>query len=226
MATGTFGLWFKEILEKQGLSLRGLGKLTGIDPATLSRINSAKQRPTLSHLERIARALEVPLAQALGAAGFDTAAPRRGEGPRRAGEQDDGHILHTAIRKTATSLADRLGQLPVILLEYQILAGTIQGRTLIVERIPEKLQQSGAHGQFLSQVHALYEIALDDAVPLHRRSLAGSALLYFILEADVIPDSEFPIGYVDDAIAVQTVWEWLTADGRQEADAAADAPPV
>ncbi len=205
MATGTFGLWFKEILEKQGLSLRGLGKLTGIDPATLSRINSAKQRPTLSHLERIARALEVPLAQALGAAGFDTSTPPGGED----------NSLHKAIRKTATSLADRLVPLSAILLEYQVLAGTEQGQTLIVERIPEKLRQSGAHGQFLSQVRALYDIALDDALPLNRRRAAGSALLYFILEADVIPDNESPIGYVDDAIAVQTVWESLSADDHR-----------
>lgn len=208
-------MWLKEMLGKQGISLRRLGKLTGIDPATLSRLNSLKQQPTLSHLLRIARVLDVPLRDALAAAGFDTAEPRG----------DTGNPLHTAIRKTAASLAERLGPLSGILMEYQVLAGTEQGRTLIVERIPDKLRESGAHGPFLSQVRALYEIVQNDAMPPHSRSVAGSALLYFILEADVIPDSESPIGYVDDAIAVQTVWESLIANDRREGDTAAGPPP-
>lgn len=33
----------------------------------------------------------------------------------------------------------------------------------------------------------------------------GSALIYFILSVDVIPDYIFPIGYLDDAVAVQLV---------------------
>lgn len=227
VAMGQFGIWLKGLLADRGVSLRGLGKLTGIDPATLSRINSGKQQPTLSHLERIARTLGVPLTEALGAAGFDTAGARNGGETRRTPEADEAHHLGTAIRKTTTSLADRLDQLTNILVEYRLLAGTEQGRTLIIERTAEKLQQSGAHGQFLSQVRALYEIATDSTVSLYRQSLAGSALLYFILEADVIPDSEFPIGYVDDAIAVQTVWEWLSEDAQdKQEERAARTPPV
>jgi uncharacterized membrane protein YkvA (DUF1232 family) len=41
----------------------------------------------------------------------------------------------------------------------------------------------------------------------------GSALLYFILPVDVIPDYIFPIGYLDDAIAVQLVLGWLPLKG-------------
>ncbi len=217
MAKAPFGKWLKDRLTEHGMSLRSLGKATGIDPATLSRINSAKQQPTLPHLERIARALEIPLTRAIEAAGFDIAGSPAGK-VSRATDTGESHRLNTAIRRTATSLTERLDRLADALLEYQILAGTEQGRTLIMERTAEKLRQSGAHGQFLSQVRALHCIAVDETAPLHRRSLAGSALLYFILETDIIPDSEFPVGYVDDAIAVQTIWEIVSLPGDGQGD--------
>ena len=213
MAKAPFGKWLKDRLTEHGMSLRSLGKATGIDPATLSRISSAKQQPTLPHLERIARALEIPLTRAIEAAGFDIAGSPAGK-ENRATDAGNSRRLDTAIHRTAASLTDRLDRLADALLEYRILAGTEQGRTLINERTAEKLRQSGAHGQFLSQVRALHSIAVDERTPLHRRSLAGSALLYFILEADVIPDSEFPVGYVDDAIAVQTIWEMVSSAGE------------
>ncbi len=38
----------------------------------------------------------------------------------------------------------------------------------------------------------------------------GGALLYFIVSVDVIPDYIFPIGYIDDAAAVQFVFNQLS----------------
>lgn len=40
--------------------------------------------------------------------------------------------------------------------------------------------------------------------------LMGGALLYFIMPVDLIPDYIFPIGYIDDAAAVQVVLNQLT----------------
>jgi uncharacterized membrane protein YkvA (DUF1232 family) len=40
--------------------------------------------------------------------------------------------------------------------------------------------------------------------------LLGGVLLYFILPVDVIPDYIFPIGYLDDAMAVQIVANLLS----------------
>ena len=37
-----------------------------------------------------------------------------------------------------------------------------------------------------------------------KRSIIGSALLYFILSTDIIPDYVFPFGYLDDTIADPT----------------------
>jgi uncharacterized membrane protein YkvA (DUF1232 family) len=40
----------------------------------------------------------------------------------------------------------------------------------------------------------------------------GSTLLYLILTPDVIPDYVFPIGYLDDAIAVSMTVDRLSND--------------
>jgi uncharacterized membrane protein YkvA (DUF1232 family) len=50
----------------------------------------------------------------------------------------------------------------------------------------------------------------DEKTSAAKRSILGSALLYFILPTDIIPDYVFPIGYLDDAIAVQLVMNQLT----------------
>lgn len=39
--------------------------------------------------------------------------------------------------------------------------------------------------------------------------LMGGALLYFIVTTDLLPDYLFPIGYLDDALVVQTVYQQL-----------------
>nr|WP_275949849.1 DUF1232 domain-containing protein [Oceanobacillus jordanicus] len=41
----------------------------------------------------------------------------------------------------------------------------------------------------------------------------GGALLYFVLTLDLIPDYLFPIGYIDDAIAVQLTVSMLAKQG-------------
>ena len=42
-------------------------------------------------------------------------------------------------------------------------------------------------------------------VLLRELAVIGSALIYFIISVDIIPDYIFPIGYLDDAIAVKLV---------------------
>ena len=39
----------------------------------------------------------------------------------------------------------------------------------------------------------------------------GSVLIYFIISVDVIPDYTFPLGYLDDAIAVKLALNLLSA---------------
>lgn len=198
MADSDFGQSLLAALRRQRLSLRGLGRATEIDPATLSRLKSGKQRPTLSHLERIATAVDVPLATLLRWAGY---------GARR---------CETAPRRWEDVLEDSLDghqkeELEHALRQYETLASTEEGLALISSRTLAKLDECGAGGTFRRQVHDLFQAALDVDRPHAERAKAGSALLLFIVEADIIPDDQFPVGYLDDAVAVDRVWKKICA---------------
>lgn len=51
----------------------------------------------------------------------------------------------------------------------------------------------------------MYRLYSSDNITLEERSILGSGLLYFVSATDIIPDYVFPLGYLDDAIAVQIV---------------------
>lgn len=52
----------KSIVAARGLTMRGLAEKMGITPQTLGNIVSEKSNPTTSSLEKIANALDVPVA--------------------------------------------------------------------------------------------------------------------------------------------------------------------
>src|SRR5699024_11462619 len=45
----------------------------------------------------------------------------------------------------------------------------------------------------------------------YKLCIMGSALLYFIIPVDVIPDYVFPMGYIDDALAVKIALKMLSS---------------
>lgn len=58
--------------QASGLNLHELARLTGISASALSLIETGKRDPRLGTLDRIARALNVPLAEFFGAPSPDT----------------------------------------------------------------------------------------------------------------------------------------------------------
>ena len=56
---------------------------------------------------------------------------------------------------------------------------------------------------FIEQLTDMYQQFCNETISKEERAVLGSALLYFILSTDIIPDYLFPIGYLDDAIAVE-----------------------
>jgi len=57
-------------------------------------------------------------------------------------------------------------------------------------------------GPFIDHLMEMYKQYASKETAEHERAVFGSVLLYFILSTDVIPDYIFPIGYLDDAIAI------------------------
>jgi uncharacterized membrane protein YkvA (DUF1232 family) len=81
---------------------------------------------------------------------------------------------------------------------------------MICNNFQTKIEQVGSVGTFIDQLKQMYLEYCDEKTSAAKRSILGSALLYFILPTDIIPDYVFPIGYLDDAIAVQLVMNQLT----------------
>ncbi|MEC0226548.1 DUF1232 domain-containing protein [Paenibacillus alba] len=203
----TLGLTLTALLKARSLSMRKLSSLTGIDTASISRIISGKQKAKLNHLETFAFHLGVPTAQLFQAAGFDITMP-----------QPEGHSdIYTSISSVqkilqSSNLIDHLFTAELVqkeLIKYEQYALTEEGRQIIIDDFPSKVASVNGTGPFIDGLKQMYLQFCENDNTSERRALLGSALLYFVMSADLIPDYVFPLGYLDDAIAVQLVLDRL-----------------
>lgn len=74
---GTFRELLNHLIDDKSLSLRKLGRISGIDHATLSKIMNGKRKANLSHLQKLSASLEVELATLMHAAGYTTEIKKR-----------------------------------------------------------------------------------------------------------------------------------------------------
>jgi uncharacterized membrane protein YkvA (DUF1232 family) len=188
--------------------MRKLSELTGIDVATISRIVNGKQPPKLSHLKQFAVHLQIPLEKLVN----ETVSV----------ETDLDEDSPTDIFHSVDSLQDVLGlsylfdqqftteSVQKELVKYEQYAQTAEGNQKIHDDFRSKVEQVNGAGPFIEQLKEMYEIYSNENTSTEKRAVLGSALLYFILSTDIIPDYVFPIGYLDDAIAVQLVLRRLS----------------
>lgn len=193
------GFLLRKRLKEQSLSLRKFSELTDIDPATVSRIMNGKRKATPDHLQRFADCLAVPASDLFIAAGY----------PIKPHPSD----FHTSIDHIQDFLEssdihyEKFSEESVQqeLAKYEQYAQTEEGKETILQRFEDKLQKVSSLGPFIHYLKMMYEqFRANKGTPVER-ALIGSALIYFILPVDCIPDYIFPIGYIDDAIAVQLV---------------------
>lgn len=202
-----FGILLKSLLKKNSLSMRKLSQLTGIDTATISRIANNKQQAKPSHLQKFAYHLEVPMATLMQAAGYEIE-------PFENSESDFFHSIET-IKETLVSsdLLDQTFNLDKIyqeLAKYEQFALTKEGELIIIEEFAQKVEQVRGAGPFIYELNKMYKSFCLETQSSEKRKILGSVLLYFILSTDIIPDYVFPIGYLDDCLAVQIGLEKLS----------------
>ncbi|MFM1653934.1 DUF1232 domain-containing protein [Brevibacillus sp. B_LB10_24] len=214
------GTMLKTLLKERSLSMRKLSALTGIDTATISRIANGKQQAKPDHLQQFARHLGVPTQRLFQAAGFDV-------GRQNSGKPSDIHESVDTIQEVLVSsnLLDQQFTTERVrqeLIKYEKYALTEEGQRIILEDFRPKVEQVSGAGPFIDQLKHMFELFCSKSVTPTERALIGSALLYFILSTDIIPDYVFPIGYLDDAIAVQLVLDRLAqldeSAGRSQKD--------
>ncbi|MGE7674282.1 DUF1232 domain-containing protein [Lysinibacillus sp. NPDC094403] len=201
--SNTLGLLLRRLLKERSLSMRKFSEQTGIDTATISRIINDKRKATPQHLEKFADCLEVPLINLFEAAGYPI--------EQRQEESETDSDIHTSVDaiqaflKSSNVYDDEFSVANVEqkLESYGLYAQTEEGKNSILEDFDEKIKSVGSIGPFICKLKELYEKFASEKGTLFELTLIGSTLLYFIIPVDVIPDYLFPIGYLDDAIAVQ-----------------------
>ncbi len=201
----------KELLKERSWSMRKFSELTEIDVATISRILNGKRKANLQHLEKFADCLEVPLLTLLEAAGY----------PIEQKKSEAHSDIHTSMEMIKTFLASSdaydnnfsIARVEGKLEDYGQYAQTEEGKDTILKGFEEKLQKVGSIGPFITQLKGLYEKFRSGKVASPELILIGGVLLYFIIPVDVIPDYIFPIGYLDDALAVKIAGNTLANKG-------------
>lgn len=208
MSEGSLGLsigqLLRDVLDERSLSMRKLSELTDIDTATISRIVNDKRKATLDHLEKFATILEIPLARLLQAAGYPV---ESSQGMRSPYEETIQQLVDTSERLSADLSIEKV---ELQLADYEEYVQTNEGRKRILHDFDKKLKLAGGVGPFADQMKELFTRFKMQDVAKRDLAIIGSALLYFIIPVDVIPDYLFAVGYLDDAIAVQIASSVLT----------------
>lgn len=202
------GFMIKTLLKERAMSMRTLSTLTGIDTSTISRIANGKQNAKREHLLQMAEHLGVPGDTLLRAAGFDIV---RREDPLHADIHASVHTIQEVL--TSSKLFDEkytVERVQQELTKYEQYALTEEGQQLIHKDFHAKVEQVSGAGPFIDQLRHMFEVFCRCDISTEERAVLGSGLLYFILSTDTIPDYVFPIGYLDDAIAVQIVFDRLS----------------
>ncbi|WP_246120355.1 DUF1232 domain-containing protein [Cohnella terricola] len=208
----SIGELIKDHIQKNSLSMRKLANLCGIDVATVSRIVNGKQQPKLYHLQLFSRHLNIPLDKLIETSG-EEAEVGRSEGDDRMFDALDKMLETFGDDRWADSRSTR-ARIEQELAKCEQYAKTEEGHRLIRQEFDAKIAQLNGAGPFIERLKRMYGRYCDNSATEDERALLGSALLYFILSVDIIPDYIFPIGYVDDAIAVNIVTSRLNAQGH------------
>lgn len=180
----------------QRLSLRKLSEACSLSASTVSRILSGKQPVSIGHLQAFSRQLDIPLVRLMELSGMNV---------EEDFTQDSAvflKVIHTVLAHYGISREDVVPDIRKELQKYRHYARTQAGQTLIKSSFAEKLESVHAEGVIAQQLQQLFSLFLAEDTVEKVRDIAGSVLLYLILTPDVIPDYAFPIGYLDDAIAV------------------------
>ncbi|REK71508.1 DUF1232 domain-containing protein [Paenibacillus paeoniae] len=197
------GELIKSKLKQHAYSLRKFSEMTAVDTATISRIINGKRKATPEHLQRFAECLQVPVSDLFLAAGYPVDAQQT---ELQSSVSDIQDILASFNLNTQSySLANVEHELS----KYELFSQTEEGQATILNKFQEKLTKAGSTGPYIQFLKDMHEKFRTNKGTWFERALIGSALIYFIIPTDCIPDYIFPLGYIDDAIAVNYVVQKL-----------------
>lgn len=186
----------REAAAQQRYSMRKLSEICDISPSTVSRILNGKQPASMWHLQAFSKQLGIPIQQLLNAAGIETCDP---------GEKNAitiNAIIADILKSYEIEISEVLDDIEIHLKKYEQYAKTAAGEKEILSEFNKKIENLNGEGIVIERLHKLYSLYCAKDTSAQAKAISGSAILYMILMQDVIPDYVFPLGYLDDAIAV------------------------
>ncbi|WP_313152995.1 YkvA family protein [Lacrimispora sp.] len=121
-------------------------------------------------------------------------------------------IIQDILKSNGIELDDVIIDMQKELKKCEQYAKTEAGKEVIHSCFYSKIKELNGEGIIIEQLKKLYELFCSDDIDSSVQPVIGSTLLYLILTPDVIPDYVFPIGYLDDAIAVSMTVDRLSND--------------
>ena len=185
-----------------GFTLRRLARLAGVSHSSLSRLLAGRTTPGPGLLRALAEPLGLPPDVLLAAAGLASETQDAWRSLRDMG-------MEPAPPRLVAQIAARLEEL-------RAEAAGATARQSVREGLNSKLELLGAAGPVIERLRRLAALYLDEGAPPDLRWIAGGAVLYFLAARDAIDDTMFPIGYLDDAVAVALTEAQLRRLGNPE----------
>lgn len=192
-----FGAYLKQVIESKSISMRSLSNLTGINVATISRIIAEKQPPTIYHLQAFSTFLKIPLEELLKK--LNVAFMK---------EESQGQsilidILEEVLKDLDVNLETIIIEIERELIKLEQYAKTNEGKKAIINGFEDKINMIDGRGAIIDKYKRYYREFCDIKTDEKLKPIIGSALLYLIWTVEVVPDFIFPVGYLDDAIAIK-----------------------
>lgn len=201
-----FGVFLSKILQERNLSIRKLSKLCGIDHATISKIMNGKRKINLKHLEKFSMGLDIELPTLIKAAGYNMATKEEKASDIQVALEKIQQLIESSNLYHENFTLEKMEQ---EIVNYKNYSQTDEGKNTIFNQFNEKLKKTGGIGPFIENLKWMYHRFIEENGTSFQIGLMGGALLYFIVTTDLLPDYLFPIGYLDDALVVQTVYQQL-----------------
>lgn len=197
----------REAMKANNINNNQLSELTCLDKSTISRILNNKQKINISHLQKISSALQIPLQELMELEGYALEyKPHNRNIDFNSNFDNLDDILEIASFIDCESLEANVEK---ELNKYEQYLQTQEGKDLLEGSFLKKIESINFTGAFIEKLKDLYEIYIKRERDITDLILIGSALLYFIVSTDIIPDFIFPIGFLDDMIAIKLVMKKL-----------------
>lgn len=192
------------ILDKEGMSMRQLAKSSNINVSTISRIINGRRKPTLSHLQRLSEVLHTSVQDLLGE---EKVSLYENE---NIALQESFYTVQSTLGQVGNTHDLSIQEIEKELKKYIQFVQTEEGESTVLANYKDKRSKLGDFsGPYLQRLEEMFLRFSSKKGTTKQLILMGSALLYFIFTVDVIPDYLFPIGFIDDAIAINLVMGML-----------------